>query len=202
MLQMGSKMILFFDTETTGFPHTTKPIDHPDQPHIVELAAELCSDDGKPVAGFSLIIDPGVETGVHIPSKVAEIHGIDDEKAWRLGVPPVFALEAFLQLLMRADEVVAHNLDFDEQMMEIAFARYRLARAAGRVLGGQTKFCTMKSTTDICKLPSPRGGYKWPKLTECMQHFFGEEHINAHSALADTSACRRVYFHLKSIGAA
>lgn len=39
-------MILFFDTETTGFPHKSKPVDHPDQPHVVQLAAELTEDDG------------------------------------------------------------------------------------------------------------------------------------------------------------
>lgn len=34
--------------------------------------------------------------------------------------------------------------------------------------------CPMKLATDICKLPSPRGGYKWPKFEEAHKHFFGE----------------------------
>lgn len=194
-------MILFFDTETTGFPHKHKPLDHPDQPHIVELAAELCQPDGRPVANMSLIIDPGVEKGIHIPSKVAEIHGIDDEKAWRLGVEPKAALGMFLQLLQRADTVVAHNLAFDEDIFMCAVARH-LPYSDVRI-DGRERFCTMRETTDICRLPPTRsvttgqGGYKWPKLSEAYKHFFGEELVGAHSAGADTAACRRIYFHLK-----
>lgn len=34
--------------------------------------------------------------------------------------------------------------------------------------------CPMKLSTDICKLPSPRGGYKWPKVEEAHKYFFGD----------------------------
>ena len=64
------------------------------------------------------------------------------------------------------------------------------------------RFCTMKSTTDICRIPSPRGGYKWPKLGEAYKHFFGEELQGAHDAMNDVRAAMRIYFHLKNGGAA
>lgn len=56
-------MILFFDTETTGFFQDKLPVDHPDQPYIVQLAAQLCEDLGEPIAEFSLIVDPGIGDG-------------------------------------------------------------------------------------------------------------------------------------------
>lgn len=59
-------MILFFDTETTGMYQWRQTPDHPDQPHIVQLAALLCHDDGRPIAGFSTIVDPGIGSSVAI----------------------------------------------------------------------------------------------------------------------------------------
>jgi len=44
--------------------------------------------------------------------------------------------------------------------------------------------CPMKLSTDICKLPSPRGGYKWPKVEEAHKFFFGDVgYIEKHRGL-------------------
>jgi hypothetical protein len=51
----------------------------------------------------------------------------------------------------------------------------------------------MLSSTGICKIPKKQG-YKWPKLSEAYQHFFGEELKDAHDALVDVMACKRIYF--------
>lgn len=32
--------------------------------------------------------------------------------------------------------------------------------------------CPMKLSTDICQIPSPRGGYKWPSVEEAYKFFF------------------------------
>jgi len=42
---------------------------------------------------------------------------------------------------------------------------------------------------------------KPPKLEECIRHFFNEELDGAHDAMVDVRACRRVYFHLQTMGA-
>lgn len=34
--------------------------------------------------------------------------------------------------------------------------------------------CPMKLSTNICKIPSVRGGYKWPKVEEAHKFFFGD----------------------------
>lgn len=190
-------MILFFDTETTGFPHKHKPVDHPDQPHVVQLAAALTEDDGRVVSSFNFIIDPGVERGVRIPSAAAAIHGIDEEKCWRLGQDPFHVACQMERLWLAADLIVGHNVDFDLDIIGTFFARHFNIEVPKL-----KSFCTMKASTDICRLPSPKGGYKWPKLGECIRHFFNEDLIGAHDAMVDVTACKRVYFHLMTLQAA
>lgn len=197
-------MILFFDTETTGFVQDRLPVDHPDQPYIVQLAAELTEDDGEPVAGFSFIIDPGIGE-ITIPTKASDVHGITDERAVALGVSAEFALSAFTHLYQRDDLVVAHNIKFDRAVIETAISRhYRKIMPLRKPL-----FCTMEAATPIVNLPPTErmlaAGFnkpKPPKLEECIRHFFDEDLEGAHDALIDVRACSRVFFHLKSLEAA
>jgi DNA polymerase-3 subunit epsilon len=193
-------VILFFDTETTGFFLDRLPVDHPDQPYIVQLAAQLCEDDGEPVSGFSFVVAPGVP----IPSRASDVHGITDERAAALGVSSEYALSAFTHLYQRADIVCAHNIKFDKGVMEAAIARHY-----GKVMPlRKNLFCTMEAAKPIINLPptdrmksvgmtSP----KPPKLEECIKHFFNEELAGAHDAMIDVIACQRVYLHLKTLGA-
>jgi DNA polymerase-3 subunit epsilon len=191
-------MILFFDTETTGFYQDRLPVDHPDQPYIVQIAAQLCEDDGVPRAGFSLIVDPGIS----IPSRASEVHGITDEVAAQFGVSLEFALSAFTHLYQRSDLVCAHNIKFDRGVIEAAISRhYRKVMPLRKPL-----FCTMEASTPIINLPPTErmravgiDRPKPPKLEECIRHFFNEDLDGAHDAMVDVSACRRVYQHLKSL---
>lgn len=194
-------MILFFDTETTGFFQDRLPIDHPDQPYIVQLAAELCDEEGNSIAGFSFIVDPGIGT-VSIPERAAAVHGITDDRAVQFGVSAEFALSAFTHLYQRADVVCAHNIKFDRGVIEAAIARHY-----GKVMPlRKTLFCTMEAASPIINLPPTErmravgiDKPKPPKLEECIRHFFNETLDGAHDAMIDVAACRRVYFHLKTL---
>lgn len=194
-------MILFFDTETTGFLDDRLPIDHEAQPYIVQLAAQLCQDDGAPVAGFCFIVDPGIP----IPERAAAVHGITDVKAVQFGVSAEFALSAFTHLYQRADLVCAHNIKFDKGILEVAIARHYGKTMPLR----KPLFCTMEAASPVIKLPPTEkmraAGFdkpKPPKLEECIKHFFNEELDGAHDAMVDLTACRRVYLHLKSLESA
>lgn len=190
--------ILVYDTETTGFHQDRLPLDHPSQPYIVQLAAQLCEDDGKPVAGFSLIIDNGVE----IPARAATVHGITTEKAVEFGVSPTSALGLFAHFHQRADLIIAHNIKFDKAVMETAMTRQQ-----GKEMRIKKPcYCTMEVATPIVNLPPTErmlaAGFdkpKAPKLEECIKHFFDEELAGAHDAMIDLAACLRVYLHLKSL---
>jgi DNA polymerase-3 subunit epsilon len=194
-------MILFFDTETTGFIQDRLPVDHASQPYIVQLAAQLCESNGNPLIGFSLIIDNGVD----IPEKAAAVHGITTERAVQFGVSPTSALSLFAHLHQRADLIVAHNINFDKAVMETAMTRQQGKEMRLK----KPVFCTMNAATPIVNLPPTErmmaSGFnkpKAPRLEECIKHFFDEELKGAHDAMVDVLACSRVYFHLKSIEAA
>lgn len=195
-------MILFFDTETTGFFDDRLPVDHEGQPYIVQLAAQLCHDNGSPVAGFCFVVDPGISKGVTIPARAAEVHGISDEMAVAFGVSAEFALSAFTHLYQRADLVCAHNIKFDKGILEVA-----IARQYGRTMPlRKPLFCTMEAASPVVNLPPTErmraAGFdkpKPPKLEECIRHFFNEDLEGAHDAMVDVVACRRVYLHLKSL---
>lgn len=197
-------MNLFFDTETTGFFKDWLPVDDSDQPHIVQLAAQLCEDDGTPVSSFSFIIDPGVNEGVSIPDQASNVHGITNERAFKFGISPELALSAFGHLYQRCDLVCAHNIKFDKAVMETAIARHhKQVKSLAKPL-----FCTMEAASPIVNLPPTdkmiAAGFnkpKPPKLEECIQHFFNEDLAGAHDAMVDVEACRRVYLHLKSLDA-
>lgn len=194
-------MILFFDTETTGFYDDRLPPGHEAQPHIVQLAAELCDDEENTVCSFSFIVAPSVL----IPERASSVHGITDAIAAKFGVSTEFALSAFTHLYQRADLVCAHNMKFDRSVIETAIARHY-----GKFMPLRKPLhCTMEQAAPIINLPPTErmiaagiNKPKAPKLDECIRHFFNEDLNGAHDAMVDVVACRRAYFHMKGLVAA
>lgn len=189
-------MLLFFDTETTGKVDFRMPPDHPTQPHLVQLAAILADDDGSERATLSVIVEPD---GYEIPAEAAAIHGIDTATAKRCGVPLTAAVWPFVCLRSQARRVVAHNIDFDAMVIEAALARMPKRNYHP---GPRDAYCTMKAATEAVGIlhQNPRNDrdFKWPKLEECIRHFYGEDFSTAHDALADVRACIRVYQALQA----
>lgn len=191
-------MILFFDTETTGLPDRYTPLNSDRQPHCVQLAALLTEDDGTERASLNLIVHPD---GWTIPEAAARVHGITTEMAQRCGVREAIAAAAFYDLTKKADLLVAHNIKFDVQIIDIMFAR---VPRGWRLLG--EKFCTMDAASPLVNLPPTErmiaAGIdkpKAPKLEECIRHFFNEELKGAHDAMVDVRACARLFFHLRGV---
>ncbi len=190
-------MILFFDTETTSLPIKHLPVNHPAQPHLVQLAALLVDEDGTERASLNLIIEPDV---YEIPAAASDVHGITTELARRWGVPLSAAVWPFVCMRSQARLIVAHNIKFDLAVMEDAI--FRLPKRNFHP-GPSERFCTMERSAPIVNLPPTdrmlAAGIdkpKPPKLEEAYRHFFGEELVGAHDALADVRACKRIYFEL------
>lgn len=196
-------MILFFDTETTGFVDKKKPANWEGQPRLVQLGAVLTEDDGTERAVVNLIVRP--EPMMRIPEQASRVHGITDEIAFRCGVTPKSAMGVFFRLVEVSDLLVAHNMAFDLLVMQAEAYRNGQEKIA-ELLQSETLFCTMETATPIVNLPPTdrmlAAGFnkpKAPKLEECIRYFFGEEIEGAHDALVDVRACARVYFHLLSL---
>lgn len=188
--------VLIFDTESTGLPVEDKdPFHYPEYwPRLVQLAWIL-TDEEQVLDEQSFIILP---EGFSIPRSASDIHGITTDRAKEEGVPLKDILTLFSEVLGKADVIVGHNISFDRSVVTSEYARAKL----NAPILGLPYHCTMKTTADVCKLPSPvRGrGFKWPTLTELHTHLFNESFDDAHDALADVRACSRCYFELKKQG--
>ena len=195
--------ILFFDTETTGLYNYRLPADHPSQPYIVQLAAQLRDDAGAVLSEFSFLVDNGLS--VEIPEAASAVHGITTAKAHALGAAPNLVMAGFRHFYGNCALVCGHNLKFDLAVMETAIARY-----LGRVFPLKREtFCTMEAAAPIVNLPPTArmlaAGFnkpKAPKLEECIRHFFDEDLEGAHDAMIDVRACARVYYHLQTLAKA
>lgn len=62
--------------------------------------------------------------------------------------------------------------------------------------------CPMLLSTDICKIPSPRGsGYKWPKVQEAYDFFFGKtDYIEKHRGADDAFHEAEIVYELYKRG--
>ncbi len=188
-------MYLFFDTETTGLPRNYQaPLDDfLNWPRIVQLAWSLYDQEGNQWESQNYIIRP---VNFVISDEVAKIHRISQERALKEGVELSLALEHFLRDLKTTSDLVAHNIDFDEKIVGSELLREKLGN-----LPAVNKICTMKSSVAVTKIPSPRGGYKWPNLTELYRHLFSRDFPEAHDAAFDVAACAECFFELKRRGA-
>jgi len=192
-------MYLVFDTETTGLPIWKEPSDHPDQPHVVDIAWTLYGADLEEIERFDAIINPG--EGVIIPDELAELHGITTERAREEGIDPSEVFGRFEDVLARTEFIVGHNVSFDVRMMRITGARVTGEKWENNL----PTFCTMRKSTNICRIlkekPRTEKDWKWPTLSEAIRHFFDEEHSDAHRARPDCDGAARVFLHLKSMEA-
>jgi DNA polymerase-3 subunit epsilon len=188
-------MYLFFDTETAGLPRSwNAPVtDLANWPRLVQLGWVSCDEAGQQTGSGEYLIKP---VGFKIPRDAVDRHGITTERALAEGVDLLPVLKEFAEAAQSATILVGHNISFDENVVGAELLRAGIQN----VLPGKTRRCTMKESTDYCRIPGPRG-YKWPTLTELHTALFGEPFKEVHSALADCQACMRCYFRLKQLGA-
>jgi DNA polymerase-3 subunit epsilon len=193
-----NRRVLFYDFETTGLPLWREPDDHPGQPHIVELYAELCEGRERR-AVLHLIAKP---EGWSIPAEVVAIHRMDDAYAQTYGVSEKLIAATLLALSRQAHVRCAHNESFDARIMQIALARYQPA-ALPEWKAGRT-FCTCDAATEILKLPPTdkmlAKGITKPKRASLVEAFAGlvpdKTFEETHRAEHDVWAMQQVYFEL------
>lgn len=187
-------MKLVFDTETTGFPFDTLAGTDVKQPHMVQLAMLLCEDSGLILHQVSLLI---AAEDWEVSHGAAAIHGFDTGRTKRYGIPEKSATQLFHRFFEKADELIAHNCDFDVKVLSYAYYRYAGDFNTVTALMHKRRYCTMKESTNLCALPSRNGrGYKWPKLEEAYSTLLGKTIKGAHQALPDTLACWELWMYL------
>lgn len=191
-------LAFFYDKETSGLPLFKEPSEHPGQPHIVQIGAELVDLDTRRVySSLDVIVKP---EGWVIPDEVAAIHGITTEIAHAVGIPERDAIHLMLAMWRRAAVRIGHNEQFDARIARIALMRFSDEATADEWKAGPSK-CTQLISTPILKLPPTekmvRAGFnkhKSASLSEAYLHFTGKPLEGAHSAIVDVRACEEVYF--------
>lgn len=188
---------LFFDTETTGLWDFNSSTSAPNQPKLVQLGAVLEGDDGKTLAEVDLLVTPN---GWTIPAAASNVHHITTELAHGGGVSIANACFIFRDLVANADVIVAHNLEFDLRVMTHNLGISEVPEIPWHKV---KQACTKLASTPIVKaLPFKKGSWKWPSLEQAHMHFFGTGvGSDAHNAMVDVQACRRVYHELRKMGA-
>ncbi len=169
-------MYILFDTETIGTPrkYDLPPSDLANwaTARMVQIAWIEYDEHGNKIASHDYLIKPD---GFTIPLEAIKIHRITNERANERGLPVKKVLAMFREALARNKYLVAHNVQFDQNVVGSEFIR------AGQddPLEGIFKVCTMKLTTNFVKARSPWGAgkYKWPTLSEL--HFHPARKIKA-----------------------
>ena len=186
------QMYIFFDTETTGLPKNwnASPSDVDNWPRVIQLAFIVFNKDKRPFLTYNRLIKPN---GWEVPKEDFWIkHGFTQEKCENEGVPIEEALGIFLKAYETCEIAVAHNMNYDFNILAAEMIRAGL-KSEKRL----KKECTMIQGTDLLKIPSPKGsGYKWPKLEELHNFLFKEGFDGAHDALNDVMATSKCYFEM------
>lgn len=188
---MGN-LIMVYDTETTGIWNFKGSWNDDAQPNLVQLGYKVYDRNKEVIFEIGHLVDTtrdpswsGIEPGAQA------IHGITEEMVKLYGTTPHKTMASFNYWAEKCSLFVAHNDPFDTKVMMRFAAR---AEWNPQVFHGAEKYCTMMTSTDICKIPGPRGN-KWPKLNEAYPFFMnGEQFKGAHNALADVNACGDIFW--------
>lgn len=193
-------MYLFFDTETTGkHLRFDAPVSQVENfARLVQLGY-IITDDKNIMVEQEFIIKP---EGFEIPIEASNVHHITTEIALEKGQNIKDVLDDFAFWVGVCDTIIGHNIEFD--LGTIGAEYWRLYQKD--LFAGKKTVCTMKSSTEFCKIPNPFrtrrnvGAFKYPKLAELFKALFGVEMGAAHTALQDIQNTVKCYFALVEKG--
>jgi DNA polymerase-3 subunit epsilon len=157
---------IVLDTETTGLSRDTD--------RVIEVAIVPWEDGGSQ---FHARYNPGMP----IPAEATRVHGISDDDVKNCH-PFSKDAEILADIISTAEAVIGYNPFYDQGMLDAEFAR------CGVTVKWPTIVCA-KRVWD-CYEPKERN------LMCAYRRFVNREGFNAaHSAMADTQACREVLRH-------
>ena len=193
-----SKIVMVFDTETTGLPMKRpgskfshySDIELYNKCRLVQYSGIIYDfNNSETLNEFDYIVKPD---GFIINN--SKIHGITTEVANRDGIKITKLFEHIIAIFKKYNimKIIGHNVTFDLNVIKSEMFRYMrkkqlvnfpILRAFEKV----PYFCTMKSTVDICKLPNPRfqQKFKYPKLSELYKYIFNKEAVDLHNSMND-----------------
>lgn len=187
--------LIFIDTETTGLPIQRKvnALSGPDNwPDIVSVAWSLYEGD-RLVKSKYYVIKPD---GWGIPQSSINIHGITETIALEQGSDLREVLMELKDDIEKSEAVVAHNLDFDKNVLFNAY-KWRLDLNPW-LIWPAWDICTMHRGEPELMLPSKypttNRPYKPPTLSELYLATFGKKPDGIHNSERDVEILCEIYW--------
>jgi DNA polymerase III epsilon subunit-like protein len=201
----NKNLIMVFDTETTGLPVFKKRGTsnfHPPEDYIkynksrlIELGYYIYNSSFEIVKNHNMLVIPN---GFLIEN--TEIHGITNQYAKEKGLPLIKVLEEFSNDLAKCDTIVAHNLDFDYNIVLSECHRINIITPNNICVDIIDKIkkiklvCTMKLAVEKLKLTKTR-----IKLIDLYKIASTEEWKQQHRAEDDARVCGICYKYLVNL---
>ena len=183
--------VLVFDLETTGLPkkwnvhpfHTTNY----DTCRVINLGYVLLDKNNNIIKK----VDHLIKHSEPVQITNSEIHGITNEDIKDSGVAFKDALKEFIADIYPCKKIVAHNIDFDfNVLLSELYRNYDKCRKIIGQMYTKELICTMKTGQTFMKVT------KFPKLIELYKHTHNIEWKQTHRALDDAIICSACYVHM------
>lgn len=195
--------IICFDTETSGIIPTPKPIIFAKDkwPYILQLSYIVIDTHTKEYIyenDYIKLLDYSV-----LSEESYKINKLDKNFLQENGKNLNEVLIKFNNYLKNCNIALAHNLDFDKDMIIIECYRNKVFHYFNNNSIKIQQYCTMKKGINICKIEkiNSRGQtyYKWPKLKELYNHLFQQEIDESllHNAFYDVYYTLKCYFKIE-----
>ncbi len=187
--------ILIIDTETSGLPitlgfnkyHSPKKVKYYENSRLIEIAYIIFDKNGKKLKEVSSLIKP-----LNFEINNSQFHGITHKLASETGISLIDALKDLDEDLTDVNTIVAHNINFDLNIISSECYREKLADLVDKI-NLKKKECTMKLGRELMKQ------YKSPKMIELYEYLFKKKISQEHRALSDVVICAQCYFKINNI---
>ena len=147
---MDNYNFLLFDVETNGIGDFRPPTQT-----MTQIAFLKFNRDGTILDTGSYVVRGATELSKN-PAVTISKERIKEE-----GIDVNLAINKLLNIIDKNTVLVSHNYDFDSAIIDTALRKH------GSQFPNIKHFCTMKASTNYCKIPRPYyNEYKYPKLIE------------------------------------
>jgi len=182
-------MALILDIETSGLPNRIglsfghnpfyKDVNKYNDCRIVQISYILCDKNFNLISNNTYIIKP-----TDFTIKNSQFHGITNEISYSQGKLFGIIAKKFYKILLQCSHIIAHNIDFDINVIKSELYRNNLTDIILEIDKKQL-VCSMKETKNIVNIK--RGNnIKDPSLKELYYYVFKKDIENQHNAKYDT----------------
>jgi DNA polymerase-3 subunit alpha len=188
--------VVFVDVETTGLPDR-RGLSWGQNPQFDDSAKY---DSARVVQMCWMVCEAENLTMLRVENHVinskgrfkipnSSFHGITDEKS-STGDDFEEVAKKFHEDLLNARAIIAHNVDFDVNVIKAELFRLNLAESIAE-MDKKVRICTMSTFKKQVNIKTSRGELKNPTLSELYEFATDEKMTHVHDALHDVTNLHR-----------